>query len=145
MSDTLGENLSKPLPLYSKVMRRYVVQTSIELLRNDIRFHRHITKEKKKQLKTALDGVAHSGDVTLMPSDVFVCDKRNHVPDVINDPHEWERLLTHFEKHGLLDEGHQRIDSLIHSLRTRTNVISLCKEEKIPLPAGYDTDAVQSV
>lgn len=145
MSDTLGENLSKPLPLYSKVMRRYVVQTSISLLRNDIQRHKRVAKDKKKQLKTELDGVTHSGDVTLVPSDVFVHDKHYHKEDNIDDPHEWERLLTHFEKHGLLDEGHQWIDSLIHSLRTRAGVITLCKEEEIPLPAGYDTDAVQSV
>lgn len=127
----MKEELAKPLPLYSKVMRKYVVQTSIELLRGDIRRHRRILLEKETELEKILDGVACWGDVKLKPSDVFTSDKQ--WPDAIDNPHEWERLLHHFESIGV-----NNIEELIHTLRTRSNIVKYCEEENLQLPPGYD-------
>lgn len=128
---TTHHDLTKPLPLYSKVMRKYVVQTSIGLLRKDIKRFQCLLAEKEAQLEKELDGVAHYGDVTLKPSDVFIHDHRCG-GDCIDDPREWEDLLTHFVNHGASD-----IEELVHTLRTRTNVIKHCQENSLPLPPGY--------
>ena len=124
------KDLAKPLPLYSKTMRKYVVQTSIELLRVDIRRAEKTLLEKKVELEKQLDGVAHWGDVTLRPSDVFTHDKR--YSDCIDEPEEWESLLAYFQDHGVTD-----IEELVHTLRCRHNVIQYCKENALPLPEGY--------
>ena len=129
--DRLEEELTRPLPLYSKTMRKYVVQTSIGLLRSEIRLHQKIVTEKERQLQRELDGVACYGDVTLRPSDVFTLDKRD--PYAIDDPREWEALLEHFLEHGASE-----VEDLIHHLRTRENVVAFCRENGVPLPAGYE-------
>lgn len=122
--------MRKPLPLYSKTMRKYVVQTNIGLLRRDIAQSKAHIARQKAQLEVLLDGVAGSGDVTLKPTDVFTHDKGRD--GTIDDPHEWERLLQHF-----VDLGADDVEDLVHTLRCRRNVSEYCREKGIPLPSGY--------
>jgi hypothetical protein len=120
----------KPLPLYSKVMRKYVVQTNINLLRSDISRAKRTIQDKEAELEKQLNGVTQWGDVTLRPSDVFTNDKGQ--PGSIDEPAEWEYLLNHFVEHGATD-----IEDRVHTLRCRNNVIKYCKETGMPLPEGY--------
>lgn len=129
----LRENLKKPLPLYSKTMRKYVVETSLDLLRRKIAKARRDVADGEKEMEVLLSGICHWGDVTLTPHDVFVYDNG---PDCISDARQWEDLLAHFHAHGAAEEGH---DEVVHCLRTRQGVRAYCKDHHIPIPAWFES------
>ena len=131
----LQEELRRPLPLYSRVMRKYIVQTNLDLLRRRIRCMKQQLADDEAQLEVSLNGITGSGDVTLIPSDVFTHDKGRE--NCIDDPVVWETILEHFRDHGATGTD---LDDMVHTLRCRTNVVRECKERALPLPPGFVQD-----